>query len=1025
MKMKLKSLFWAAAPIALVTAGIAIYPQQRNSKETDMPQAAAFRILLGVGDREPAVWDGEVTVTPGSIQRLQGWRFRGDDATDSKTSWKASSGNTPGQVGRLAAGQPLPLVENGVIVSTATLDPGARFDVKTKQGDFSFQAQDVPWGARKRFLEGRVAVDRVPNTLELAASKEDEDFPAIAQGDDAVWVSYVQFTRGDRAQHRWGQMGADPPKNLDFVARPTGGDQVFLRRYSKAKKSWGEAIAVSDPKQDVMRTAVAVDGKKRAWVFWSANRSGNFDVYARSYADGRWSRELRLTSDPGTDLNPVAASDSAGRVWVVWQGFRNGNLEVLAAAQDGERFTPEAAISFSKASDWDPSIATAANGEVAVAWDTYDKGDYDVYFRRLRMQGGIGMDEPVPVAASLAFEARPSIAYDRQSRLWVAYETADLKWAKDNGPYGSRRGVGIYRNHNVAVKCFQGSQIFDPASDSLQSVLPRAATPAAAAAVPPSGTGERPPGAQTQARAAAKAQKQRAQMLALAQGQRPPAGPQSLNTFPRLAVDPEGLVYLAFRTRQLPGRSPSGTVWVGQMVYFDGAQWKGPIVIPNADQWIENRPAMVAIAPGDLLMAVAGDHRLSETILPPRRAAGGGGMQGAPESINSDVYAAEMLVKDRAQPAQLRPIPAETPAGADADATAEKDQIGVMRAYRAPLAGQQLRVMRGEFHRHTDISYDGTGDGPIIDAYRYMIDAASMDWGGCCDHDNGTSEYTWWYSQKLTDAYKLGDKYVSVFSYERSVSYPEGHRNTVFAQRGIRPLPRLPKVANDAPGNAPDTLQLYEYLRKYNGIVASHTSGTDMGTDWRDNDPVLEPVVEIYQGCRQNYEMPGAPRSNTEENSIGGWRPLGFVSLALKKGYRLGFQASSDHGSTHISYCNLWVTNPTREGILEAFQKRRVYGATDNILAEVRCGSHLMGEEFSVSEPPAISVKLRGTAEFAKVHVIKDGEYVYSTEPAKRDVEFTWRDSSAQKGKTSYYYVRGEQADGELVWASPMWITYR
>lgn len=574
--MKLKSLFWAAAPIALVTAGIAIYPQQRNSKETDMPQAAAFRILLGVGDREPTVWDGTITVTPGSIQRLQGWRFRGDDATDSKTSWKASSGNTPGQVGRLAAGQPLPLVENGVIVSTATLDPGARFDVKTKQGDFSFQAQDVPWGARKRFLEGRVAVDRVPNTLELAASKEDEDFPAIAQGDDAVWVSYVQFTRGDRAQHRWGQMGADPPKNLDFVARPTGGDQVFLRRYSKAKKSWGEAIAVSDPKQDVMRTAVAVDGKKRAWVFWSANRSGNFDVYARSYADGRWSRELRLTSDPGTDLNPVAASDSAGRVWVVWQGFRNGNLEVLAAAQDGERFTPEAAISFSKASDWDPSIATAANGEVAVAWDTYDKGDYDVYFRRLRMQGGIGMDEPVPVAASLAFEARPSIAYDRQSRLWVAYETADLKWAKDNGPYGSRRGVGIYRNHNVAVKCFQGSQIFDPASDSLQSVLPRAATPAAAAAVPPSGTGERPPGAQTQARAAAKAQKQRAQMLALAQaqGQRPPAGPQSLNTFPRLAVDPEGLVYLAFRTRQLPGRSPSGTVWVGQMVYFDGAQWK-------------------------------------------------------------------------------------------------------------------------------------------------------------------------------------------------------------------------------------------------------------------------------------------------------------------------------------------------------------------------------------------------------------------------------------------------------------------
>ena len=34
-----------------------------------------------------------------------------------------------------------------------------------------------------------------------------------------------------------------------------------------------------------------------------------------------------------------------------------------------------------------------------------------------------------------------------------------------------------------------------------------------------------------------------------------------------------------------------------------------------------------------------------------------------------------------------------------------------------------------------------------------------------------------------------------------------------------------------------------------------------MGTDWRDNDPELEPVVEIYQGARNNYEHEGAPRA--------------------------------------------------------------------------------------------------------------------------------------------------------------------
>ncbi len=81
---------------------------------------------------------------------------------------------------------------------------------------------------------------------------------------------------------------------------------------------------------------------------------------------------------------------------------------------------------------------------------------------------------------------------------------------------------------------------------------------------------------------------------------------------------------------------------------------------------------------------------------------------------------------------------------------------------------------------------------------------------------------------------------------------------------------------------------LYSYLRQYDGIVASHTSGTQMGTDWRDNDPVLEPVVEIYQGERQNYEMPGAPRAMAEGNTIAGYRPLGFVSNALWHGLPSG-----------------------------------------------------------------------------------------------------------------------------------------
>jgi hypothetical protein len=169
--------------------------------------------------------------------------------------------------------------------------------------------------------------------------------------------------------------------------------------------------------------------------------------------------------------------------------------------------------------------------------------------------------------------------------------------------------------------------------------------------------------------------------------------------------------------------------------------------------------------------------------------------------------------------------------------------------------------------------------------------------------------------------------------------------------------------------------------------------------------------------------MPDGPRANNEKDSIGGWRPKGYVNLALEKGYRLGFESSSDHISTQISYCNLLVKDVTRASVLEAFQQRHVYAATDNILADVESGTHVMGDEFTTSDTPSLKIELKGTSKFAKVVIIKDGSYVYSTAPNTESVDFSWRDNQPS-AKTSYYYVRGEQDNGEIVWASPMWITY-
>jgi hypothetical protein len=595
--------------------------------------------------------------------------------------------------------------------------------------------------------------------------------------------------------------------------------------------------------------------------------------------------------------------------------------------------------------------------------------------------------------------------------LWLAWEETDAHWGKDFGA-DETSGIGLYHGRWLRVQVWQGGRVFNP--PDVGAVLPGAVRRDVTVA---SRQSDMPQGVQPN--------------LDAYKNRRPSATPQPpprpKNSYPHLFADQGGRVWLAYRTAFPQWWTRIGTVWFSNVVSFDGAAWTNPIFINHSSYLLDKQPALASTAAGELLVVHASDGRQEfHTRL---------NAITREDPYNSDLYASRLVISDAVKPVQLTPAPNSvdtagapaTPVSGSAAATApETPHTRRLREYRARIGGNEYRLVRGEFHRHTEISGDGGNDGSIMDAWRYALDAAALDWIGCCDHDNGAGrEYTWWLTQKLTDVFHQPGSFTPMFSYERSVAYPEGHRNVIFAQRGIRTLPRLPKT-NDTPEvHAPDTALLYKYLRFFNGIVASHTSGTNMGTDWRDNDPLAEPVVEIYQGDRQNYEMPDAPRSNNAQDSIGGWREKGFVSLALQKGYKLAFQASSDHISTHMSYCNLLVTEVSRKGLLEAFQKRHVYGATDDILADVRSGKNMMGDIFETTQRPALQVRLTGTAPFAKVHIIKDNKYVYTAEPKTQTVNFTWRDEKPEAGKQSYYYVRGEQQDGEIVWASPMWITYR
>ena len=145
---------------------------------------------------------------------------------------------------------------------------------------------------------------------------------------------------------------------------------------------------------------------------------------------------------------------------------------------------------------------------------------------------------------------------------------------------------------------------------------------------------------------------------------------------------------------------------------------------------------------------------------------------------------------------------------------------------------------------------------------------------------------------------------------------------------------------------------------------------------------------------------------------------------AWNKGNRIGVIASSDHGSTHISYAMVYTPAATRQAIFKSILQRHTYGATDNIILEFRLGDHLMGDDFTASERQNIRVKVHGTGVIQTIRLIRDAAYIYTWSPNQRDADFEYRDASAGPGD-HWYYVRVEQRNGELAWSSPISVRYK
>lgn len=173
-----------------------------------------------------------------------------------------------------------------------------------------------------------------------------------------------------------------------------------------------------------------------------------------------------------------------------------------------------------------------------------------------------------------------------------------------------------------------------------------------------------------------------------------------------------------------------------------------------------------------------------------------------------------------------------------------------------------------------------------------------------------------------------------------------------------------------------------------------------------------------------------------------------FAQSYLQKGYRLGLIGGSDGhkgtpghprivARTGGRFFNLlrrrdsgWSGGPLlavyadrldRESLWEAFRERRTYASTGaRALVEFRVNGEPMGSEIEADSGVDIRIDLHGTAPIKEVDLIRGPHRLKRWACDSRSVETQLRDRPPD-GPT-YYYLRVEQRDGEMLWSSPVWV---
>lgn len=335
----------------------------------------------------------------------------------------------------------------------------------------------------------------------------------------------------------------------------------------------------------------------------------------------------------------------------------------------------------------------------------------------------------------------------------------------------------------------------------------------------------------------------------------------------------------------------------------------------------------------------------------------------------------------------------------------DKDNMieGVSNPILSLVQPDEIHLYWGDLHGQVKLAEK------IPEYLRFARDISALDFASHQRNDHEVSNSHWEKTQRAVKECNDPGRFVVFLGYEWSGQHPVGGDHNIYYLEDDQPLHRsgheMVEDKSDAYTDLTHITDVYREFRGKKAFIIPHVGGRPANLAF--HDPELEPVIEVHS-THGTFE----------------W----FFREALERGYNVGFVAGSDDYKLRLGgaypgigdrrfvrggLTAVYARELTRQGVFEALMARQCYGTTgERIILKTFADGHMMGEEYTTSSPPEISVHVFGTNDLEKVELFRGLKEIHVFSPApsspSRRIKIVWSGASRREPYS------GVMWDGEL-----------